>query len=105
MLDGTKNLKVHLENMKKYGVPVMVAINHFNSDSQVEIDALTKWCVDNNYQVSFVDSYLKGSEGAIDFANKVCELLNQKSNYHTLYDYNLSIKEKIEIISKEIYRA
>jgi formate--tetrahydrofolate ligase len=105
MLDGTKNLQVHLENMKKYGVPVMVAINHFNSDSQVEIDALTKWCVDNNYHVSFVDSYIKGSEGAIDFANKVCELLNQKSNYHTLYDYNLSIKEKIEIISKEIYRA
>lgn len=106
MLKGTENLKVHLENLKKYNVPVMVAINHFSSDSKDEVDALTKWCVDNGYEVSFVDSFSKGSEGAIDFANKVKSILNGSENkYHPLYDYNLSIKEKIEIISKEIYRA
>lgn len=106
MLQGVENLKTHLENIKKYGVPVIVAINHFASDSKEEVETLTKWCVDNGYEVSFVDSFLKGGEGAVDYATKVVNILNSKeSHYHKLYDYNLPIKEKIEIISKEIYRA
>ena len=106
MMKGIENLKTHLENIKKYSLPVVVAINHFASDSQDEIDALTKWCNSNGYEVSFVDAYLKGGEGAIDFANKVVNMLFKgESKYHKLYDYNLSIKEKIEIVSKEIYRA
>lgn len=105
MLLGIENLKTHLENLKKFGLPVMVAINHFVSDSEEEITSLTKWCEENKYQVSFVDSYLKGSEGAIDFAQKVMKLLAEKSDYHTLYDYNDNVISKIETISKEIYRA
>ena len=106
MLKGIDNLKTHLENIKKYGLPVVVAINHFASDSKEEIEALTKWCKDNGYEVSFVDSFLKGGEGAIDLANKVTSMLEEKpSKYHKLYDYNLPIKEKIEIVAKEIYRA
>ena len=105
LASGVINLKIHLENMKKYGLPVMVAINHFKDDSENEINYLKKWCLDNGYEVSFVDSYLKGSEGAVDFANKIMKLLDMKNNYHTLYDVNASIKEKIETIAKEIYRA
>ena len=103
---GIVNLQVHLENVKKYGLPVVVAINHFADDSQEEIETLTKWCEDNGYVVSFVDGFLKGGDGSIDLANKVNEMLaKHPSNYKKLYDYNLPIKDKIEIISKEIYRA
>ncbi len=103
---GIANLKIHLENMNKFGVPVIVAINHFSSDSQTEIDVLSNWCANNSYKYSFVDSYLKGGDGAIDLANKVVDLIdNNESNYHPLYDLKLPIKDKIDKICKEIYRA
>ena len=103
---GVGNLKLHLENIQKFGMPVVVAINHFADDSQEEIDWLTNWCKENNYSVSFVDGFAKGGEGSIDLANKVNEMLATKpSKYHKLYDYNLPIKEKIETVCKEIYRA
>lgn len=103
---GITNLKVHLENIAKFGLPVVVAINHFADDSKEEIETLTKWCIDNGYEISFVDGFLKGGEGSTDLAAKVSKMLAEhQSNYHKLYDYNLGIKEKIEIISKEIYRA
>ncbi len=103
--NGVINLKTHLENLKKFGLNVLVAINHFSSDDEDEIDALTKWCDEHNYPVTFVDSYSIGSKGAIDFANKVKKLLNEESHYHPLYDVNNGIKDKISIIAKEIYRA
>lgn len=103
---GVANLKLHLENIKKYGLPVVVAINHFAEDSNEEIAFLTEWCVSNGYAVSFVDGFLKGGVGSIDLARKVKNVLeNEQSNYHKLYDYKLSIKEKILEICKEIYRA
>lgn len=106
MLKGCENLKRHLENMKKYGLPIVVAINHFEDDDQEEVSALTKWCKEHGYIVSFLDGYLKGGEGSIDLANKVVEVLDTKtSNYHPLYDLNLSLKEKMITICKEIYRA
>ena len=103
---GIANLQVHLENIKKFGVPVLVAINHFANDFEAEIKVLNDWCVSNGYMVSFVDGFLKGGEGSIDLANKVVKLLEtEKSNYHPLYDFNLPIKEKIEIVCREIYGA
>lgn len=102
---GIENLKIHLENIQKYHLPVMVAINHFASDHDEEIEYLSKWCKEHNYMVSFVDSFVKGSDGAIDFANKVVELLKEESHYQKLYNYELPIEEKINIIAKEIYRA
>lgn len=103
---GVANLKLHLENIKKYGLPVVVAINHFADDSNEEIAFLTEWCVSNGYTVSFVDGFLKGGVGSIDLANKVKNMLeNEQSNYHKLYDYKLSIKDKILKICREIYRA
>lgn len=103
---GIANLKLHLENIQKYGVPVVVAINHFADDTKEEIDVLTKWCEDNKYEVSFVDGFLKGGDGSTVLASKVSKMLKEhKSNYHKLYDYELPIVEKIKIIAKEIYRA
>jgi len=106
LIAGCANLKRHLENIKKFGLPVVVAINHFNSDSELEIKTLTKWCKDNGYQVSFLDGFMKGGEGAIDLANKVMETLEtKKSNYHPLYELDMSLKDKIVKIAKSIYRA
>jgi len=103
---GIANLKLHLENISKYGLPVVVAINHFADDSKEEIEYLTNWCVENGYEVSFVDGFLKGGNGSTDLASKVSKMLaKSKSNYKKLYDFNLPIKEKIETICKEIYRA
>ena len=103
---GIANLKLHLENVQKYGLPVVVAINHFADDSKEEIEVLTKWCEDNGYVVSFVDGFLKGGNGSTDLAAKVSKMLaNSESNYHKLYDYKLPIKDKIETVCREIYRA
>ena len=106
LLEGCKNLQRHVENIKKFGLPVVVAINHFSDDTQEEIAALTKWCKDRNYIVSFLDGYLKGGDGAVDLANKVLETLDtKKSDYHPIYDIKLSIKEKINAIATKIYGA
>ncbi len=106
MVLGCSNLKRHLENMKKYGLPIVVAINHFADDHQSEVDALTKWCKENGYIVSFLDGFLKGGEGSIDLANKVMEVLEtKKSNYAPLYEVKDTLKNKMEKICKEIYRA
>lgn len=103
---GMCNLKLHLENIQKFGVPVIVGINHFKDDSQEEIDCLSKWCSDNGYDVSFVDGFINGGEGSIDLANKVSYMLKTtNSSYHTIYDYNSDIKSKITTICNEIYRA
>lgn len=103
---GIVNLGVHIENMGKYGVPVVVAINHFETDSEAEIKVVRDYCEEKGARCAFSDVFLKGGEGAIELANAVvdaCE--NEQSNFKPLYDENLSIKEKIETIAKNIYRA
>ena len=106
LLKGVNNLRVHLENIKKFGVPSVVAINHFASDHQSEIEALEKWCEEKGYVVSFLDGYLKGGEGAVDLAQKVVKMLDtEPSHYKPLYKLDLPIEEKIEKICKQIYRA
>lgn len=103
---GVANLERHLENMKKYGVPIVVAINHFANDHKEEVEYLTKWCKDHKYEVSFLDGFIKGGKGSVDLAKKVVKTLKtKKSNYHPLYSLKSPIKTKIETICKEIYRA
>lgn len=104
---GISNLEQHLDNIKKFGMDVVVAINHFASDNEIEIETLRSWCIENGYRVSFVDGFTKGGEGCVDFANMVNEALKEnKSSYHPLYSRKeMNIKEKIEKICKEIYRA
>ena len=106
LLKGTCNLKQHIENMKQYGLPVIVAINHFADDHKEEVEALTSWCKKEGYSVTFLDGFLKGGEGSIDLAKEVVKTLNETtSHYHPLYDTQLPLEEKIEIIAKKIYHA
>ncbi len=103
---GFANLKQHMENMSKFGVPSVVAINHFATDSDNEIQLLKDLCLKEGYKVAFLDGYLKGSTGSIDLAHLVEKTLkDEDSHYRPLYDLDLSIKDKIEKICKEIYRA
>ena len=100
------NLETHLENIKKFGLPVIVAINHFETDTPKEIAFIENWCEEHHYEYSFLDGFLKGGDGSVDLAKKVQAILqNIPSNYHPLYDLKLPLKSKIETICKEIYRA
>ena len=103
---GFKNLEQHYQNMRKYNVPVVVAINHFKQDSNNEVKKLIELLNKNYYPYAFLDGFLKGGEGSRELANKVMEILDtKKSDFSPLYSLNLSIEEKIEKIAKEIYRA
>ena len=105
--EGVSNLKQHLENIAKFGLDAIVAINHFASDHEEEVEWLKTWCEENGYKVSFVDGFALGGVGAIDLANKVVASLEEnKSSYHPLYDHNdTDVKKKIRTICQEIYRA
>ena len=104
--EGVENLRVHAENMAKYSLPVLIAINHFKSDTKKETDFLIKWCEENGYRVAFNKGYALGGEGAKDMAKACLDILNEvPSAYHPLIEEGLSIKEKIEKIAREIYRA
>jgi len=103
---GFANLERHARNLQKYGIPVFIAINHFSSDTEKELQALIDWCKEKGYEYSFVDAFEKGGDGAIDFAKKVKTMLEKlPSHYHPLYKKGSPLKEKIETICKEIYRA
>ena len=106
LLNGAANLKKHMDNIAKFGVPAVVCINHFESDTQKETDNLIAWCKENGYEYAFCSGFSNGGEGAVELAKKVKETLDtKKSNYKPLYKTELPIKEKIEIIAKEIYGA
>ena len=103
---GIVNLKTHIENMRKFGVPVVVAINKFGTDTDAEIEYVQKFCADMGVEVSLAEVFAKGGEGGIDLAQKVYAVIDKgEADFHTLYDEKLSIKEKLEILAKEIYRA
>ncbi len=103
---GIVNLKTHIENMHKYGVPTVVAINRFGTDTEAEIAVITDFCREMGVEVSLTEVFAKGGEGGMDLAQKVVKTIEEKpSDYHPLYDTALSIPEKLETIAKEIYRA
>ncbi len=103
---GIVNLQTHIENMHKYGVPVVVAINRFGTDTDKEIEFLQNFLEDMGVEVSLCDVFAKGGAGGVDLAEKVIKTIEEKpASYHPLYDTDLSIPEKLEIIAKEIYRA
>lgn len=103
---GIVNLGKHIENMKKYNVPVMVCINKFDTDDEEEIEYIRQFALKYDVPVAISEAFVKGSEGTIDFAEKVVEMLNKtESNYTPLYDVNMSIEDKITKICKQIYGA
>lgn len=104
--NGFKNLEQHYQNLRKFNVPVVVAINHFKSDSQNEVKKLMELLNKNYFPFAFLDGYLKGGEGSRELASKVMEVLETKrSNFAPIYKLTSQIEDKIEILAKEIYRA
>ncbi len=106
---GIINLQTHIENMHKYHIPVVVAINKFHTDTEQEIEFVTNFCSQLGVEVSMCEVFAKGSEGGVDLAQKVCETIElcaeNENSFKPLYDTDLPIKAKIETIAKEIYRA
>ena len=103
---GSINLKTHIENMRKYGIPVVVAFNRFGTDTDAEIKIIEEICAECGVEYSMSEVFAKGGEGGIDLAKKVCEVIDKGgANFAPLYDEKLPVKEKVEKIAKEIYRA
>lgn len=103
---GMENLQKHIETVQSFGLPFVVAINRFITDSEKEIAYIEKWCKDKNYEVALSDVWAKGGEGGIDLAVKLLKVLDkQESNFKPLYDVNDSIEAKIETIAKKVYGA
>ena len=101
---GFANLKRHIQNMKKYGVGVVVAINRFYTDEECEIDTVKSLCAQMDTPCETAEVFAKGGEGGIALAERVCEIIEKgESAYHPLYDTNLPLKEKIETVVREIY--
>lgn len=102
---GICNLGVHIENLRKFKVPIIVSINRFLSDSDEEIDFIENYCEKMNVEYSVSQCFSKGGDGAIDLAQKVCTACASKNNFSFIYPLNATIKEKISILCSEIYRA
>lgn len=103
---GVENLEKHIENIKKYNLPAVVAINAFPTDSEAELQLLKDTCDKMGVDVAISEVFAKGGDGGIELAQKLLDVLETKeANYKPLYDLDLSIKEKIEVIAKEIYGA
>lgn len=103
---GIVNLEKHIENLHKFGVPVVVTLNSFVTDTKAETDFVEQFCKERGCEFALSEVWEKGGEGGIDLANKVLDTIEHKeSNFKVLYDDSLSLKEKIETVAKEVYGA
>ena len=103
---GSSNLISHIENVAKFGVPSVVAINRFPTDTDAELELLDKICEEYGVKVVLSEVFAKGAEGGMDLAEEVIRICEEgKADFKPLYDLDLSIEEKMEKIAKEIYRA
>lgn len=103
---GIVNLEKHIENIQKYGVPVVVTLNSFVSDTEAENQFIRQFCEEKGCEFALSEVWEKGGEGGIALAKKVLETLeNKESHFHPLYEDSLSLKDKIEVVSREIYGA
>ena len=102
---GIVNLGAHIENMRKYGVPVVVAINRFLTDSQAELDFIKDYCIEKGADFALSDVFANGGDGGVELAKKVVEACDKPSDFTLLYPDTMTIREKVETIAREIYRA
>ena len=102
---GFANLKIHLENLAKFGVPTVAAINRFATDSTAEITLLQELCAEAGVTAVTATCWENGGKGALALAFEVCRAVEDPNGFGPLYDDNLPLKEKISLIAKEIYRA
>ncbi|MBE6605099.1 MAG: formate--tetrahydrofolate ligase [Ruminococcaceae bacterium] len=105
MKKGAVNLEAHIDNLHKFGVPVVVAINRFDTDTDAELDALRAICESKGADFALSEVFAKGGEGGIELAEKVVAACEKEKDFKFLYDDGLSIVEKIETIAKELYGA
>ncbi len=105
LLAGCENLAKHIDTVQQFGLPYIVAINQFITDTPAEIEALENWCETNNHPMSLSEVWAKGGEGALDLAQKVVDLVEQPNTYAPLYDVNASIEDKITTIAQKVYGA
>ena len=105
VIKGVANLKRHIENIHKFGLPVVVAVNHFIDDTQKEIEALKKECSNLDVEIITCEHWAKGGEGATELAKKVVALTDKTNNFKLLYNDNDSLLDKIKKITSEIYRS
>ncbi len=102
---GIVNLGVHIENMRKYGVPVVVAINQFGTDTDAELKFIENYCIENGADFALSNVFGKGGDGGIELAEKVVEACEKPSDFSPIYADDLTVKEKIEAIATKIYGA
>ena len=103
---GIVNLEKHIENIKKYHVPMVVAINIFAQDTQEELQAIYDHCAAMGVNVALSDVFAKGGEGGVELAKEVVRLCDSgEADFQPIYDLNMSLKEKIETVAREIYGA
>ncbi len=103
---GIVNLEKHIENLQKYGVPIVVTLNSFATDTEAEIAYVRQFCEERGCEFALSEVFAKGGEGGIALAEKVLATLeNKKSDYHSIYTDDLPLSEKIETVAKEIYGA
>ena len=102
---GSANLGAHIDNLKKFGVPVVVAINHFYADTQAEIDYIEQYCKDRGADFAVTKCFAEGGSGSIELAEKVVEACEKPNNFHCLYDIDMPLYDKIETVAREIYGA
>lgn len=102
---GIVNLGVHIENMRKYNVPVVVAINQFGTDTEAELKFIENYCIENGADFALSNVFGKGGDGGIELAQKVVEVCEKPSDFTPIYDINITVKEKIEAIAAKIYGA
>ncbi|MBG9942049.1 formate--tetrahydrofolate ligase [Brevibacillus formosus] len=102
---GFENVKRHLENLQKFGVPAVVAINHFATDTQAEIDSVIALCKAAGAEAALSKVWAEGGAGGVELAEKVTRAAEQPSSFRFLYEEDLSIKDKIETVVKEVYRG
>ena len=102
---GISNLEVHIENMLKYTSNIVVTLNKFDTDTKREIDFIRQFLLGKQVRFAINESYMRGGKGAIDLASKVLDVCSCDNDFKLLYDEKLPIREKIEIIAKEIYHA
>lgn len=105
MLEGCANLAKHINTIQQFGLPYIVAINRFDSDTLDEIAALENWCKENGHPLSLSQVWAKGGEGALDLAEKVIDICAQENSFAPLYDENEPIEEKIRQIARKVYGA
>ena len=104
--NGIVNLGTHIENMRKYGLPVVVAINRFATDTEAEIETIEAFCKEKDVPVSLTEVFARGGEGGKELAEKVVKTIETKeAHFKPIYDEKLSIKEKLNVLAKKIYRA